>query len=135
MTTQKKTKYTMPPEIKKTHKGHGRGRTKYQPAMCKTAKLLLADGGSKKSTAAALGICKTTFYDYVDLHPEFKKAVEEGEALSYKYWEDMGKSLAKSGNAGTWALIMANRFGWRAKNEVTGEDGGPLKIEIVEVGE
>lgn len=108
---------------------------KYKPGMCGTAKKIMADGGSKKSVAAMLGISSTCFYNYVHKYPAFKQAVDEGEALSYKFWEDLGKQMAVDGSASVWGLVMANRFGWRSKNEVTGEDGGPLRIEIVEVGE
>lgn len=109
-------------------------KNKYCPEMCEAVKTLLADGASKKSASAALGISVTLFNRWLERYPEFAKAVEDGEDLSFGYWEDIGKKLAEGGNASVWALIMANRFGWRAKNEVSGEGGGPLRVEIVEVG-
>lgn len=111
------------------------GRSKYKKAMCAVAKEAMAAGSSRKAVCAIIGVTSMTFYKYLERHPEFKKAVEEGEELSYKYWEDMGKSLAENGSASVWSLVMANRFGWRAKNELSGTDGGPLRIEIVQFKE
>lgn len=109
-------------------------RSKYCEETCEAVKTLMADGGSKKSTAAALGISATTLSAWMKKYPELREAVEDGEELSYGYWEDLGRRLAENGNGSVYALVMANRFGWRSKNEVSGEDGGPLRVEIVEVG-
>lgn len=110
-----------------------KSRTRYQKAMCLIAEQELANGGSRRSAAALMNIHAMTFTSYERKFPEFKAAVERGEEKSYKFWLDMGKKMAQNGNASVWALVMTNRFGWRAKAEVTGADGGPLTVEIVDV--
>lgn len=109
--------------------------SRYRPYMCDFVRKHMREGGSKKSAAAALRICSSTFYNYIDNYPEFKEAVNEAEEQSYKYWEDMGKKMAENGNASVWSLVMSNRFGWRSSNHPGDDDDGSLIVEIVEMKE
>jgi len=108
-------------------------KCKYRREMCEIAKQALADGYSKEATAGILGITKETFYQWIKGKPDFSDAIEAGEALSQRWWEDKGREACTDGqfNASVWSMNMKNRFGWSDKSthEHTGSDGGPLKIE------
>lgn len=108
-------------------------KSKYKPEMCERAKSLLSEGYSKEATAGALGISKPTLYEWIKERPDFSNAIKEGESLSQRWWEDRGREACADGNFnGTvWAMTMKNRFGYRDKHEITGEDGGPLAVKVV----
>ena len=107
--------------------------SKYNPEKCEEAKSLLSQGYSKEATAGALGIGKTALYDWIERYPEFANAIKEGEAASQQWWEDRGRKSCDGDNfnATVWVMTMKNRFNWRDKQEITGEDGGPLAVKIV----
>ena len=110
---------------------------KYKKELCEKARALLEQGYSKQATAGALGISVRTFYQWLEDHPQFSQAVEQGEAGSQKWWEDRGREscAGDSFNATVWVMTMKNRFGWRDKQEITGEDGGALVVQIMKHGD
>jgi len=112
---------------------------KYASTMPALAKKYLAEGYSKEATCGLLGIRKQTFYRWLDEpdKKDFSDAVEEGEALSQKWWEDRGRDACKDGefNGTVWSMNMKNRFGWRDKQEVTGPEGGALVVQVVRHGD
>jgi len=97
----------------------GGRKSKYREEMCEIAKQSLADGYSKEATAGILGIKKATLYVWIVEKPEFSDAIEAGEALSQKWWEDKGRDACKNGdfNATVWRLNMQNRFGFKEQSE------------------
>lgn len=94
-------------------------KPKYRPEMCEIAKQSLADGYSKEATAGILGISKPTLYVWIDGKKDFKDAIEAGEALSQRWWEDKGREACVDGefNATVWRLNMQNRFGFKEQSE------------------
>lgn len=93
--------------------------SKYDPAMCETVIRLMAEGDSKESVCAELGISKPTFYQWFNedseyYKPEFSNAIKEGERLCLKFWENELKKatlgINKDANATLMIFNMKNRF-------------------------
>ena len=83
-----------------------------------------------------LGVTKQTIYNWADEIPEFFDALKEGEEQSRLFWENLGiqgASGSEEFNATAWIFNMKNRFKdeWRDRQEHTGEDGGPIVVQVV----
>lgn len=105
----------------------------YTPKLAELAYKHLADGFSKEATAGRLGVSKQTLYNWIEKYPEFAEAVANGDAASQRWWEDRGREACSNGefNGTVWSMNMKNRFGWRDKQEISGEDGGALVVKVV----
>lgn len=93
--------------------------SKYNKDMCEQVTDLMANGDSKESVCADLGIGRTCFYDWCDSEserykPEFDAAVKQGVELSQAYWErELKKAtlgLNKDANPTLMIFNMKNRF-------------------------
>ena len=111
-----------------------RGRPKkFTPAKIKqiTAKLpeMFSEGQSVAEVCAELKMSKHTFYRLVENDVNFSNAYDEGLSLSEAWWTRLGRQGAACAvdiQPATWTFNMKNRFKWKDKQEVTGEDGQPL---------
>lgn len=105
--------------------------TKYKTEMCEQVIDHMAKGFSKEATAAHIGICEDTLYDWIKTNPKFSEAIKEGSLKSRLWWEKtgMGGMLGKlpGFSASTWIFNMKNRHGWADKTEISGKDGGPIE--------
>lgn len=95
-------------------------KQKYDPAFVERLPGMFANGESVAEVAAALGVSRRAFYDWVEQYPEFKTAYEDGKQLSEAWWTKLGRA----GAAGkvdiqptVWIFNMKNRFEWRDKVE------------------
>lgn len=93
--------------------------TKYRPEMCDKAISLMAEGDSKESVCADLGINKTTLYEWCNPEgdyyiEEFSNAIKEGEKLCQRFWENELKKatlgINKDANPTLMIFNMKNRF-------------------------
>lgn len=86
--------------------------SKYDPEMCARVLGLGAQGKSKAQMAAALGVAGSTFRVWVNEHDEFRRAVEDAAEAAQAWWEDLGQTMAESGEGSASAFIfqMKNRF-------------------------
>ena len=81
-------------------------------------------------------VSNVTLYTWLDVHPEFLKAKQEGEAASRYFWENLGRlgcvGKLPGFNLGAWVFNMKNRFGWRDRQDVelSGRGGGALEIDV-----
>jgi hypothetical protein len=102
--------------------------TKYRESMCQEVIEFMKQGYSKEAASAHLGISEESFYQYIKQHKEFSEAVKEGTRQSLLFWEKLGIQGASGGeiNAPTWIFNMKNRFGWRDKQEISGDPEKPL---------
>ena len=108
--------------------------TKYRPEYCEMIIEHMAQGLSKEAFAGVVGVTVQTFYNWTEAHPEFLEAVKEGEAKCRVFWEKLGMEGARGSdefNATAWIFNMKNRFAWRDRQEISGEDGGALVVKIV----
>ncbi len=113
---------------KKRKKGGGGKRpgsgqpTKYDPKYCKQLIAEMQKGITFSGFCGKIKVSKTTAYDWVDKHKEFKAA--KGVALNcHAYWcdKEMIKGMwgGKSFNPTVWIFLMKNMHGWRDKMEIS----------------
>lgn len=88
--------------------------SKYKIEHCKKAIEILASGKSLAAVCAQLDITRTTLYEWKNIHPEFRKAIEKGLQKCQAYWEEIGENGMKGNydkfGAAPWIFTMKNRF-------------------------
>lgn len=114
-----------------------RGRpTKYKQEYCQQVIDWMAQGKSKTWCAAKMGIDVHTFIDWERNNPEFSAAGKKGMALSQAWWEDLGQNAAMGNvdnfNGTAWIFNVKNRFGWRDKVELSGDEEKPVVVSAVD---
>lgn len=113
--------------------------SKYRPEMCAKVVELMREGASKIEVCAELDISNDTLYDWCNpasprFIKEFSDSIKRGEGLSHAWWEKMGrKFLVESKDSDKlnytgWYMNMKNRFGWKDKQEVSGDPDRPIQI-------
>ena len=89
----------------------------------------MRQGKSLRSFAAKIGVSVETLNVWANDKPELSEAKKRGEALSFKWWEDMGmramQGKVKGFNPVVWIFAMKNRFGWRDQPPVEARDDVP----------
>ena len=110
--------------------------TKYDPEICKTLPAMFEEGQSIVEVAKKLGISRRAFYDWMEQHPEFKEAADDGLSLAEAWWATLGRAGAagKVGvNAPVWIFNMKNRYKWTDRQENTHQDpdGKPMSASII----
>jgi len=113
--------------------------TKYKPEYCQEVIQMGSEGKSKEQIAAKLKLNWGTLDNWAEQHDEFLMALRTAKELEMAYWEDLGIShiIETPGssrlNGGVYNRIMAARFpskySERNKVELTGADGGAVKVE------
>lgn len=110
--------------------------TDYRPEFCEQVIEWGKQGKSKTWMAASLDVCKVTFYNWEQTHPDFMNATTRAMAYSQKWWEDAGQDgmTANMFNSTVWAKNMAARFRdeWTDRQEITGAGGAAL-IPVINV--
>lgn len=107
--------------------------SKYKKEYCQKLIDHMAKGLSFECFAADIKCTKKTLYNWTEKYPEFLHAKKEGEVRCQRWWESLGNSLAsgsRQGNAAVYIFNMKNRFGWRDKQEITGDNGDAVKLVI-----
>jgi len=111
------------------------GGTRYHPGICDQVIAFLKRGYSKEVIAAHLGINRKTFGRWEKEHPALQEAVAEGLLYSQLWWETLGIKAAsgkvKGFNASAWVFNMKNRFGWKDKQEISGDEDRPISVRVV----
>ena len=69
----------------------GKTGSKYKPEYCELAYQVLAAGKSHFELCRDLKVSESTYYYWMDLHPEFKEAVDRGEQSGLAYWISYGR--------------------------------------------
>ena len=116
--------------------------SEYRPEYCERVVELGRLGMSVVEMASDIGVSRNTMETrWTEAHPEFREALEIARESSQAWWESMGRvNLIMNKEVGTfqasvWSRSMAARFprDWRENKgvEVSGEGGGPLKIETI----
>jgi hypothetical protein len=73
---------------------------------------------------STLGICRSTFYNWIDEFPEFKSAYNVAREMSRTKWEAIGglngvvMPIDVSFNTTLWSINMRNRFGYTEQRKV-----------------
>ena len=120
--------------------------TDYKPEYCAMLIDHMAKGFSFECFGGIVNVSKKTTYDWLEKHPEFVAAKEEGMTKCQNFWEDLGQkhiisqseswhqggSKSTSLNASVWIFNMKNRFGWRDNRQIEIEDKNkPQEIAAV----
>ena len=105
--------------------------TKYRPEMCEQVVKLMGQGYSKRACAGALGICEERLYGWAKEHPEFSKALKDGETVCEQWYLSKGLEAMQGEidgfNATAYVWLTKNVLKWRDRMEHTGKDGGPIE--------
>jgi len=109
--------------------------SKYDPAFCERVVELGREGKSKAQMAAALDVHRETLDEWAKVHPEFSDSITRARLHAQAWWEaEVQRGIwSREFNAAAWAKSMSARFpdeySDRSKLELTGKDGGAVKIE------
>lgn len=130
----------MPRGIPKLGARRRRSDKKYQEKY--TKQLLNGIRYKKRYTIAHLcmlwGICRATYYAWVDRYPEFARAHEHGEMHYQAYIHECAHGImdgSGKGNAAMLQFYLTNVAGWATKSQVemsTEESIGAITINILE---
>ena len=96
---------------------------KYAPEMCEQVIALMHEGLSILAVAGELGVGRRTVYDWIDRIPEFKEAVELGQARRCLFWERkmMGAASGPEVTSCIFTLKNAAPEEWRDRIDVAGK--------------
>ena len=113
--------------------------SKYKPEFCERVLELASDGCGWADYAAEFGIDRTTLYDWAAAHEDFSTALSRAKVLEQQWWEKQARTgmFADKFNALVWKTSVQARFRddytERKINEVSGPDGGSIKIQTANV--
>jgi len=62
---------------------------KYHPRMCVLLPACFAKGYTVQQFVSAVGICKSTFYEWTHSHSDFSDAYKKSRALAYSFYNDI----------------------------------------------
>ncbi len=93
--------------------------TVYKPEYCQKLIESQARGEHIIEFAASVSVSKKTVFEWLDKHPEFAAAYEEGKPKAMAWYLKEGRKMVKggNGNGAVWKSFMANKFGWTEKIE------------------
>lgn len=110
--------------------------SKYKPEYCDVIlKMAAEEGAGPAEYAAEFGIDRTTLYDWAEQHEDFSTALKRAKINEQAWWEKTGKKglFADKFNALVWKTSVQARFREdyteRTQTEITGKDGGAVKME------
>lgn len=92
--------------------------SKYKPEYCELLLELTAQGKSVCHFCMHLKIARSTFYDWVECHIEFREAFDISREISEAYLTDIGMAgmvgmqEGESFNATIWSMLMRNKCGY-----------------------
>lgn len=109
-------------------------RQKYTKDTPRQVMGLFARGKSVGAVCASLGITNETYIKWQKDYPEFKEAVELGKMLEQEHWEQIGYEAMlgkiKDFNSQVWSLTVKNRFNYKEKTELSGDQDSPLSVNV-----
>jgi hypothetical protein len=100
----------------------------------KIKEALMMCKGNISDVARSLECDRKTVYNYINRHPDVKKAHLDAKDAAIDYVE--GKLFTQIGKGNVTAMIFylktqAKERGYVERQEITGKDSGPLIIEYV----
>lgn len=114
--------------------GSEKGRpSKYTPDVVKRILDALRDGNSHNGAAAAGGIVPSTFYEWMNAHPDFSEAVHHAEReCELALVADLRKMAREDHRPLQFMLERRFPETWgrrqEQKIEITGANGGPVQV-------
>jgi len=125
--------------------GPGGRPTDYKPEYCEMLIEHMAKGFSFETFGATIRVARSTVFLWAEKHQEFSDAKKLAFDLCQLWWEEKSilnieniseteregnrvSTYSKSLNTGNFVFNMKNRFGWKDKLEVSGDDRAPIKL-------
>jgi hypothetical protein len=97
--------------------------TKYDPEkQIPILQDLFMNGDNIAAFCSEIEISRDTFYNWVNLHPEFAEAYKQAHEHAFKWYEMVGKIGIRDPlnfNSVAWSMQMRNRFGMADKRTIT----------------
>ena len=121
-------------EVKPAKRPVGRP-TKYKPEYCEQIIQLGKEGKSIAQMASFFDVDKASIFDWAASHEDFSTALARARVHSQNWWEDKAQQnlASRDFNAQLWLKSVASRFRddytERTQTEITGKDGGAVKVE------
>lgn len=93
---------------------NGRHPIMFKKKYCYEIIDLFAKGKSNQVVAAELGISYMTFCNWRHKYKEFDIAVNRGQLLALRYWEEIARLNPEQGklNHVLWMMNMTNKYKW-----------------------
>tara|TARA_R110000772_G_C13306320_1_gene439381 strand:+ start:2218 stop:2583 length:366 start_codon:yes stop_codon:yes gene_type:complete len=94
--------------------------TKYTTELGEQVIELMYQGLSIEEVCYELKICKQTFYNWCEQHPEFLDSKKKGLDFSQGWWMKQGRVNLENQkfNSTLFYMNMKNRFGWTDKQQI-----------------
>ena len=109
--------------------------TKYKPEYCEEVIRLGKEGKSIAQMAAFFDVDKASIFRWAEESDDFRTALARARVHSQNWWEDKAQQnlASRDFNAQLWLKSVASRFRddytERTQTEITGKDGGAVKVE------
>ena len=109
--------------------------TKYKPEYCEEVIRLGKEGKSIAQMAAFFDVDKASVFRWAEESDDFRTALARARVHSQNWWEDKAQQnlASRDFNAQLWLKSVASRFRddytERTQTEITGKDGGAVKVE------
>lgn len=86
--------------------------SEYDPSFCEKVVELGRNGKGPAQIASALGVARSTLYDWADAHPEFSTAITRAKTEEQAWWENTGQDslFADKFQPVIWSKSMQARF-------------------------
>ena len=110
--------------------------SKYNPAILSIVLKSMSEGMSKSEICLLLyeknGVAPSTVWSWEKKFPEFQNAIKNGRTLEQGWWERIGRANITNPtfNTGLYVVQMANRFGWRRKDDIVTTVQGETKLTV-----
>lgn len=109
--------------------------SKYQQAYCNEVIECLAQGHSITAFAGTIGVARSSIFKWAEENEEFSDAIKVGQAKAVLFWEKKLTTMGAKDNVTAVIFGLKNRardeWSDRVISELTGPDGGPIKVEDV----
>ena len=109
--------------------------TKYKPEYCEQIIQLGKEGKSIAQMASFFDVDKASIFRWAEESDDFRTALARARVHSQNWWEDKAQQnlASRDFNAQLWLKSVASRFRddytERTQTEITGKDGGAVKVE------
>lgn len=113
----------------------GRPRTTLDDLPEGWKELMMAEaqqGASQVTLMVKLGVGATAFNTLLDDYEEFRQTYEACRMLAQHWHETVGRNMmvGANGNAVAWKFAMQNQFGWRDKQQLSGDPEAPIQQSV-----
>jgi len=119
--------------IKKFKEKHGRNPPVLLPQIIEKIEYAYRHGANERETYIYAGICKTDYYYWKELNPEYaERKAELKDLIKFNARENIVKSIREgSPSESKWILERWNKEEFSLRVENTGKDGKDLTPDVI----